>query len=208
MPDPCPEGLPETWAGGVYEGTLAAVVAAWKDDDRPHLGVLLAPLLAGAMRCAVSGSPAWRASLRLRPALAVPVPSRSAGKRARGRFPVHDLVRAVLPRGQHAVRVVPALTVCGGVLDQAGLGREERARNLVGAMGVKPRHRRLLDGAPVLLVDDVVTTGATLVEAARVLRVHGAGPVLAVTVAATPRRWPRQEARFGEHSPGAAPPVG
>lgn len=103
---------------------------------------------------------------------------------------MHDLVRTVLPRSQQAVCPVAALAVSCDVRDQAGLGRADRARNLAFSMRVRPRHRAALQGTPVLLVDDVVTTGATLVEAARTLERAGAGPLLAVTVAATPRLWP------------------
>ena len=59
-----------------------------------------------------------------------------------------------------------------------------RAANLAGALAV----RRPLDGLPVVVVDDVVTTGATLVEAARALRDGGARVLGAAVVAAVERR--------------------
>ena len=55
-------------------------------------------------------------------------------------------------------------------------------------MQVQPRWRDSIQGIACLLVDDVLTTGATLVEAARALHEGGAGHVAAATVAATQRR--------------------
>ena len=66
---------------------------------------------------------------------------------------------------------------------QALLSRAERRRNLRGAF--TPR-RRLPAGTRVLLVDDVMTTGATLAAAARALRRAGAASVVAAVVARTP----------------------
>ncbi|MGL5862887.1 MAG: ComF family protein, partial [Phycicoccus sp.] len=74
------------------------------------------------------------------------------------------------------------------VADQAGLGRADRAANLAGALAVAPRKRRLVTGAVCLVVDDVVTTGATLTEAARALGAAGARHVVGAAAAATPRR--------------------
>jgi predicted amidophosphoribosyltransferase len=72
------------------------------------------------------------------------------------------------------------------VADQAGLGSAGRAANLQGALvAVRP-----LAGRAVVIVDDLVTTGATLADAARALLVAGASVHGAATVAATQRRVP------------------
>ncbi len=70
------------------------------------------------------------------------------------------------------------------VQDQAGLGEVERAANLAGSM-------RCLGSAgpgPVVIVDDVLTTGSTVREAQRALEEAGVVPVGVATVAATRRR--------------------
>ena len=89
---------------------------------------------------------------------------------------------------QHAARfAVQRLLVPARVVrDQAGLTSGQRARNLQGAL-------RAVPAAPcrVLLVDDVVTTGATLVEAARALVAQGHQVVGAAVLGATSRRLPR-----------------
>jgi predicted amidophosphoribosyltransferase len=70
---------------------------------------------------------------------------------------------------------------------QKGLSMAARAENLAGSMEV----RRDIRGARFVLVDDVVTTGATLTEAGRVLRAAGAEVVGAATLAYTPRLFPQ-----------------
>jgi predicted amidophosphoribosyltransferase len=69
------------------------------------------------------------------------------------------------------------------VADQAGLTAADRATNLSGALRV----RQDLRGLRVVVVDDVITTGATLAEAARALRAAGAEVPAAAVIAATER---------------------
>ncbi len=66
---------------------------------------------------------------------------------------------------------------------QGGLGRLGRARNVRGAFAVTERERERLAGRRVLLIDDVLTTGATAVEAARALKAAGAAAVDVLTLA-------------------------
>jgi len=99
------------------------------------------------------------------------------------------MLAIVVRRGTPA-RSLPVLTQRRRVRDQVGLGVDDRAANLAGALWVPPGWAARLGGRPCLLVDDVVTTGATLAEAARALRAAGSGPVVAATVAATARRGP------------------
>lgn len=66
---------------------------------------------------------------------------------------------------------------------QGRRGRAERQRNVAGAFAVTPRHRPALAGKRVLLIDDVMTTGATLEACAGTLLRAGAGAVDALTLA-------------------------
>lgn len=70
---------------------------------------------------------------------------------------------------------------------QGGLSRHQRRRNVAGAFAVSPDVAPRLAGRPVLLIDDVMTTGATLHESARRLAAAGSGPVSALVLARVTR---------------------
>ena len=67
--------------------------------------------------------------------------------------------------------------------EQHQLPRAERLRAVKGAFSVDPMHAAQLQGKRVVLLDDVMTTGATLWEAARVLRRHGVAHITALALA-------------------------
>ena len=66
---------------------------------------------------------------------------------------------------------------------QGGLSQNQRQRNIPGAFAVPPAMVSRLSNRPVLLIDDVMTTGATLNESARRLISAGSGPVTALVLA-------------------------
>ena len=193
-PDPCPPGLPTVHAGGRYEGPLAAVVAAYKDDGRRDCAPLLGMILARAVDVAVADCRS-AVDVLVRhngPLLVVPVPSSRASVRARGDAPLVALAaQAVRGFAADEAVVAGALRPRRRVADQAGLGARERAVNLEHSMAVEPRWSEAVAGSVCVVVDDVLTTGATLVEAARALRSAGALTVVAATICATQRRNPR-----------------
>ncbi len=118
------------------------------------------------------------------PDLVVPVPQHPAGLRRRGFNPAAVLARA-LARAKHA-RVSPrALVRLRDGPSQTGLDRRARRQNVAHAF-----RARIRVPPRVWLVDDVATTGATLEEAARVLRRAGAREVVALCVARTPLHGP------------------
>jgi predicted amidophosphoribosyltransferase len=155
------------WSGLRFEAVPARVIRALKEDGRTGLARALAPALRAALDAA---GDAGGATL-------VVVPTSRASFRRRG-YRVPDLIAR-----RAGLRVHPLLRQTRRVHDQRLLGRDGRRRNVEGSM-------RAIDaaGRRVIVVDDVVTTGASLAEAVRALRNGGAEVVAAVTVAATPRR--------------------
>ncbi|RAY14288.1 ComF family protein [Actinomadura craniellae] len=198
-PVPALAGLPPPWAAADYTGPVRHTVIAYKERGRTDLA---APLGAALARAIVA---AWAAAAPAaafpgpglfvgaapgagRPAFAVvAVPSARAAARRRGYRPVGRLAAAAvlgLRRAGWAVTGADALRHRRGVADQAGLDAAARAANLAGALVVR---RGGPPVGPVVLVDDVITSGATLAEAARALRAAGADVRAVAAVAATPR---------------------
>lgn len=186
VPHPAPAGMPPVHAWGVYADPLRAAVSAWKDVGRRDLDVVLAPLLAASVDGALRGA-GWADGV----VVVVPAPSSRRAVRERGDTPLAALCRSAVAeltdRSGPVLRVAPALRHVRRVEDQSGLGTVERRGNLAGALSVNPLWHSVIGGRRILLVDDVVTTGATFAEAARALRAAGAGSVVGASMAATQR---------------------
>ena len=179
-PVPVPPGLPPPWSVAAYDGPVRSALVAYKEDGR---AALRAPLGAALGR-AVAGAAGRRG------VVLVPVPSRPAAVRARGRDHVRELARVAARTATAlgpAAAAVAALRLVRRTSDQAGLSSAARAANLGGALAVRPSSVPRLMGAHVVVVDDLVTTGSTLAEAARALRAVGVEPFAVATVAATRR---------------------
>ena len=159
-----------------YRGPVREALVAWKDHGRadltPAVGAGLARAVRSLLREVDGGSAV----------VVVPVPSARARVRERGA----DLVAAAARRGP--VPVAAVLRQGRGAADQAGLDRERRRANLAGRVRCPPALAGAVAGRPVVLVDDVVTTGASLVEAARAVTAVGGRVIGAATLAATPPR--------------------
>ena len=180
-----PAGALPVFAAAPYEGCVRAALLAYKERGRRDVRAELSSALARAAEAAATGG-------FLPPsALLVPVPSSPQAVRERGYDAVGLLaVRAArMLRGRgHGATVAPVLRQARAVADQAGLSISRRKANLSGALTVpSERHRRRARGAGVVVVDDIVTSGATAAEACRALTQAG-GIVTAVIAVAGTRR--------------------
>jgi predicted amidophosphoribosyltransferase len=180
-PVPRPAGLPPLWAATRYAGPVRVALIGYKERNRRDLAAPLAAALAAAVRAAVPGGAV----------VLVPVPSRRAAARRRGGDHVRRLAGlAARTLGGDAV-VCPALRPVGRLADAAGLSAEQRRASRVGALAVYAPYTAWLAARaaalPVVLVDDLVTTGATLAESAITLRRAGIPVAAAAVIAATVR---------------------
>lgn len=147
-----------------YEGKAAALILAYKIGGRRSLSAFFAGLLAAEIRARHPGR------------ILVPVPPRPEKLRERGWDQVEELVRRLEGLGFRAARLLARLPSA----QQKRLGLEDRFGNARAAY-------RLLPGAKaagrLLLVDDVLTTGATAEACSLALREGGAQSVAFVSLA-------------------------
>ncbi|MGV9637378.1 ComF family protein [Nocardia rhamnosiphila] len=154
-------GVP-CWALSRYRGPARQAVLAAKERNRRDLAEPLGLALAAGL-----------AELRARdrPLILVPSPSRRAAARRRGGDPVVRCAR-IAARSLSGCQVLPCLRVWWGVRDSAGLSARERDRNLRGRVSAAPLPSDAAN-AQVVLVDDVLTTGATVSACTRALVAAG-----------------------------------
>ena len=185
----------EVWVYGSYGGALRALLVACKHGGGVRLAAALGELLSGPLLVALELRRA-RA-----PVLLVTAPSRAARVRERGYRHVDLMVRRALRRlrvrgDARPYLVVGALEARAGRTGQVGLRAEERARNAA-LVRVPKRMRGRLRGREVVLIDDIVTTGATLDAAADALTATGAIVIATVALGAAERRDAQASAALG-----------
>ncbi|MCY9785558.1 ComF family protein [Nocardiopsis sp. EMB25] len=172
-------GCPPVWAAGPYAGYDRRVLLAYKEGGAD---ALTGPL--GGRLAAVYAATGWAGP----DTLLVPIPGRGPPWHRGG--PVARLADACLDRSGHVGRVAPLLRYRRRARPQVGLGRAERLVNRVGvftavtgSVGLGDVGTGALAGHRAVVVDDVLTTGATVAEAARALRCAGVPVVGAVVLA-------------------------
>ncbi len=149
------------WCGLDYSGAARQALLAFKDGGRTEAARALSVPLSTAIAAAIAEAPGGA------PIELVCVPSDAAALRRRGYHPVDTLLAAA------GLRSAPLLAHSAPHLDQVGLGRVARRENLRGALRLRPG-TAALNGRRFLLVDDILTTGATAAEAVRALSAAGA----------------------------------
>lgn len=167
------------WARGDYAADLRALILACKERQGLGLVPLLGDLALGSAAGLIHDGRCGEALLL------VPVPSSRARVAERGFDLTWLMAKRVSGRLRRLgldIRAARGLTMAAGVRDQVGLGVAARAANRLDGI-----RARTLAPARVLLLDDIVTTGATLTAAAQTLTTAGHAVLGAAVVAATPR---------------------
>jgi predicted amidophosphoribosyltransferase len=162
------------FALGRYAGARRQAILAMKEHGRADLVVPLAQALAVGVHRLLG----W--GIIETPLTIVPAPTRRSAARRRGGDPVARLAMAAVAR-HPAVTVHPVLRMKALTRDSVGLGTAQRERNVAGRVLLRGRRPH----TEVLIVDDIVTTGATARESVRVLTAAGVRvtAVLAIAVA-------------------------
>lgn len=186
-----PAGLPTVHALAPYRDPVPDIIIAQKEHGRLDLARPLGRHLARAALAAAApnnNEPNDNAPDALPPLWLIPAPSALSSVRRRGQDPVRRMAcvaAAELRTLGGTVNVLPALRHSRPVTDQVGLTHQERAYNLAGALSVRRAARSRLPLRDIVIVDDVMTSGSTIAEAARAIRAAGGRPVGAAVLAAT-----------------------
>ncbi len=172
-----PEALDAAFSFFCYDGAVQSLVSRWKyhEDYCARLALL---------SCVNDEIEKLAHNIRM-PAAVIPVPPHPRRLRERGFDPVWTFSSKLASQLSSALKLeIPHLDECLSrarhTVHQAGLSAEERAVNLKNAFltkGAVPEN--------VILVDDVMTTGATLTACALALRASGAKHIYGVTLACT-----------------------
>jgi predicted amidophosphoribosyltransferase len=116
----------------------------------------------------------------------VPIPSSAASNRRRGRDFINEM--AITVAKDFGVAVLPLLEHQRHIRDQSRLNISNRRQNLAMALSIKPQFRGNYSGENVVILDDLVTTGATIGEANRALTRGGFKVQAAATACVALRR--------------------
>lgn len=169
-------------AAGTYESVLQKAIIALKHQGRVQLaailGSVLAPALAEAFRDWVAQPPVWL----------VLIPTRKSKERERGFSHLEMVTRSALTRiAVDASIKKRVLVTTRGRTGQVGLDEQERKRNAA-KIKIRAGFKKSVLNKNILLIDDVITTGATLKAASEVLESHGARVIGAVTLSIAEKR--------------------
>ena len=167
----CSAYLNKVYALGVFDENFQALIHHFKYKGKISLGKRLGYRLAEELKGQNLSDFTYL----------IPVPLHKVRKRERG-FNQSEILGEALAQKLNLRLPQNILIRIKNTKDQTKLSIEERKENVAGAFQVQDK-QKILHGKKIILVDDVITTGATLNECARVLKQAGAKEILAVTIA-------------------------
>ncbi|MEO8097473.1 MAG: ComF family protein [Acidobacteriota bacterium] len=168
------KGFDAAYTFGSYEGTLRSLVHLFKYENMQPLARAFGSMLARALPRETSFD------------VIVPMPLHWLKRWRRGFNQAELLAREISRVWQVPVKNVARRKKYTAT--QAGLTNAKRRENVQGAFHIPARFKELLSGKHILLVDDVMTTGATASACARALKRAGAARITLLTLARTDRR--------------------
>lgn len=163
-------GIIQVNCAGEYSGWLREALISYKNGNLRDVPAL-AQVLVQTLTASQTNSPLQ----------VVPIPSSIAKINERGYDSMANLCAEMVQQEKGLLVYRGALHLRREVQDQVGLTARERAANLAGAFTARQRF-----SGTVVIVDDVVTTGATLTNAAKALRIAGAQSIFAITLCGSP----------------------
>lgn len=156
-----------------FDDVTASIVHALKYNDHTELAPALARLIVN-----VSGEVISAADY------IIPVPLHPKRLRQR-KFNQAQLLAKFISRST-GIRIIPDLLIrTKDIPSQSGLNRKQRIANVCNAFRVEQRHAHLIRGSKIIIVDDVITTGATLNECAKCLLLAGSIKIYGLSFART-----------------------
>lgn len=172
--------MPEVWGYGPYQGAVRSLIVRYKHGGAMRYAPLLGGLLAGPLLAALAQG-SGRSYI-------VTAPSRQERVRSRGyrhldllvRHALRHIANMVEDHNPSGILLTGALIPLPGRAGQLGLSAAARIRN-ANLVRVPKRMQKTLRGTEVVLVDDIMTTGATLNAAIQALAAAGA-QVVAVAI--------------------------
>ena len=178
------ENLKEIFIAGDYEDKLLAkLITSFKYEGQKDIGSDLGKFLNFFWdgRIKIIKLEDEELALRLENSLIIPLPLTKARRKERG-FNQAEILAEILAR-EFSYQIFSGLKRRGRKKHQAKLSEKQRLKNVSGQFFMSEKERSFLSGRDVILVDDVITTGATLNEAARILKEAGAREVFALVLA-------------------------
>ncbi|MCU1268948.1 MAG: ComF family protein [Acidobacteriaceae bacterium] len=173
-------------AYGAYDGGLRDLIHLLKYERVAPAAVVLGRMLGEAIQKLRLGADSI---------LVIPVPLHSSKRRERGFNQAAMIARAALKTNTFSCEfAADVLERTRPTVSQIGLTRPQRVENIRGAFRVW--HPSKVSGRNILLIDDVLTTGTTVSECARILRKAGAEKVWVATVARTLKESGFESGRF------------